>query len=439
MVFTLAAILLITLSIIGNFKKAYLLYMLLEIFWFPNAKVVAINGLPSVPIYLLTSFSFFLIFFAKEWYKRSTPSFPLLVPFVFTTISRFLTCFTSISGFADELSRTIGYVFFSVLEVWLIWNVIESEKDFSFLYKGFAIIFGFASFYAVIEHIIQRNPIALMKSEMTPDGLSFYGYDPYRGYKLMSIFEHPIGAGINFGIFFIMTALVVFVYKKRYQRNAWMYLFIAALGVLCILWTKMRAGIFFLLISFFSVVNFKRQYTYRIIIISIIGLILVFPLYKNNINIFFSLFSAKARESVSGSSISMRFEQLYGVLDLMKRAPLTGLGERFSDYASEDVIAKVRALESVWFEEGARHGVCGIIGTAILGVFSVIITPYRYRSKEAFFIALAFWATYTLTSVPFVRMNLYYILYFFCIKNSKRYRIKRGNVIATKKIKSRVF
>ena len=146
MIFSIMGILILIYSCF-NFKKGFLVYLLFQIFWFPNGKIISMAGVPSIPIYLVMSLSFILIYILKGGFKAKVVPFPFLIPLLILSISRLLTCFTSLEGFSSELARTIGFIFSSFIEVVLIWRVVEEEKDFDFLMKGYCFIFTFATVY----------------------------------------------------------------------------------------------------------------------------------------------------------------------------------------------------------------------------------------------------------------------------------------------------
>ena len=59
MIFSILGVFLM-LYALRNFKRSFLLYMLLEIIWYPQAKLLAVNGLPSIPISLVMSIFYFV-------------------------------------------------------------------------------------------------------------------------------------------------------------------------------------------------------------------------------------------------------------------------------------------------------------------------------------------------------------------------------------------
>ena len=221
MIFSILSIFLI-LYAIQNFNRSFLLYMLLKVVWYPQAKLFDISGLPAIPISLIMSF-FYVVYYVIKKSKNKFSFFPLSIPLIMLALSRFASCFSSLAGFEDEFSRFIGYGFTSCLEVWLIWNIVNSEKDFDFLLKGLTFIFLFAGVYGLIVFATHTNVIFDYKSSLVENGIDAYNAGDIRGYRLTSIFEHPLGAGMNFAIFIItiLVAKLKFGFREQYSVNSY--------------------------------------------------------------------------------------------------------------------------------------------------------------------------------------------------------------------------
>ena len=421
MIFSIMGILILIYSCF-NFKKGFLVYLLFQIFWFPNGKIISMAGVPSVPIYLVMSLSFILIYILKGGFKAKVVPFPFLIPLLILSISRLLTCFTSLEGFSSELARTIGFIFSSFIEVVLIWRIVEEEKDFDFLMKGYCFIFTFATVYGLVEYMIKANPIIEYKKMLSPEGISTYGIDLFRGYRIMSLFEHPIGAGMTFGLFSIFAFLYWVNTKKK---NSNVYILVGLLSILCVLLTKMRSSILFTIVALMAVVKFNNRRFYKLALLAIAGLAICFPIYKDYIYVFLSLFSSSAQQAVGGSDSTMRFLQFDTVYKIMKMSPLFGFGEQCALYLPKSMIENAFGFESIWFEAMSRYGMFGVIGNLFMLFYSVFFIPRKYKCYGAFWISLALWLTNTLTTVPFFRMSMYYVVYFYCIKQTTTYKNRR--------------
>lgn len=194
-----------------------------------------------------------------------------------------------------------------------------------------------------------------------------------------------------------------------------------------IFYTKMRAGLFMLIFGIPAFWKFKGKQFITLFVGFVVLLFIVFPLISDQIDVFQSLFNKKAQEDVGGSNLEMRLEQLGACVFFLQQSPITGFGEQCLLYLNGIEAYQLRALESVVFEEMVRHGILGLLATFVLMFFTTIHLPLKYHSKELCFVSLSFWVTYILTSIPFFRMHLFYIAYFYIIfQINKRKNIKRN-------------
>lgn len=108
-----------------------------------------------------------------------------------------------------------------------MWKLIDVRKDLPFIIKWFSVAFLFISLYGCYEYKLQANPLVeyeatLIKEE---DRAVVFTYDAERGrgYRVQSVFEHAIGAGINWSMFlvFILSLVVVYRYKLKNKYFVW--------------------------------------------------------------------------------------------------------------------------------------------------------------------------------------------------------------------------
>jgi O-antigen ligase len=371
------------------------------------------------------SLSFTLLYFIKYYNRKNVSNlcrveFPYLLPIFLYAVSRLVTCYTTIVGFGDEFARFIGYLFSSCIEIWLIWKIVETRDDFSFLLKGLTVIFLFAGIYGIITYPTNSNIIFDYKSALIHDGIEAYNGVDMRGYRLTSIFEHPLGAGMNFGLYIILMLIAIYVIKDRINYKEFVLVAISC-GIICIFFSKMRSGLLFTMIGLLAVLDLKRVQTYKILIGATLLLTIASPIYKDQFDILFSMFDSKAQEVIGGSNFEMRIEQLAASFVIMQKSLIGGFGEQSLFYLNDANTADLRALESVFFEEMVRHGLLGLLATFIMMYYALIKIPRKFHSKELFFIALSFWVTYSMTSIPFFRMHLYFLTLFYIIKKTPTY------------------
>ena len=158
MLFIIPAILVMLVALI-NFKKGFLLYLLLQMVWFPDTQLIKIGG-SWINLNFLCAFFFAILFYAKKKKNRKElEKFPYYYPMLCIGISLLLTSFTSYSGPISELIKAFGLIVMDLIIVYVMWKTINKKEDFEFLFKGITLIVLFACVYIFYEKITQLNPI----------------------------------------------------------------------------------------------------------------------------------------------------------------------------------------------------------------------------------------------------------------------------------------
>ena len=404
-----------------NYKKAFFSFLIYQIFWFYLAEIITVTGLPTITISMIMNIWFLFLFIIKrKKYIKTTVKMPYTIPILLILFSAFITCFVGLDEFKNELTRAISLALQTYPSIWISWYLIETENDFKYLFKRYGIIFLIAAVFGLIEYVLKFNPFVAYKSMLREGGIVTYTLANGRGYRIMSVFEHCIGAGMTFGLYAAFV-FIVYVKSKKNISNRYIILLGALLSVPCILLTKMRSAMLFTVICLLGTVDFKKKKFYKIFLVGLILFVCMLPLLNQYSDLFLSLFNKSVQKKLGGSNINMRMEQLDAVLNLMKMSPIGGLGEKFGDFISNRYTTQALDYESLWFEQIVKHGLLGVGVYIIMIVFSVVIIPKKYKSKELFIISFAYWFTYTITSIPSFRITFYYFVLLYFIKHSKVY------------------
>lgn len=425
MIFTFIGIILIIYSFM-NFKKAFLWLLVFKLFLVTNITVVSIPGIP------LLKWDMFLIsiFFVQYWRNRrhlqtERLSFPYSKPFKFLVVSWFLSTIFAYIGFVGAVSQFIGTVFEELIIVWMMWKLIDVPKDLSFIIKWFSIAFFFISLYGFYEHQLQANPLVEYEATIVGDEdravVFTYDADSERGYRVQSVFEHAIGAGINWCLYFIFVCSLWINYQ--YKFNGRIFVFISTLLCIpCILFANSRGPILFTMIVLLSVINLKSKKIFYFLIVCLIGIVLFLPLlgdYATNIH---SIFDNKAQEEVGGSNAEMRFKQLAAAIALMEQSPIVGLGFKFLNEMNNTLTVALLGMESMWFRILTQFGLLGVIANLYYAYYSLYIIPRHFKSKSVFFLSVAYWLVASATSVPGMLMYMYFLFIIIFIKLSPSYQ-----------------
>jgi len=394
-----------------------------------NITIVSIPGVPLLTLEVFLTLYFVIAFLVKRKHLvvDSAP-FPFKKPFVFLACSWTLSTLFAYVGFGEAFSQYLRDVCQDLLLVVMMWLLLRTEKDFLFVFKGLIIVFFISCIYGIYENSIQVNPLADYELTLNADlsrQIDFdYSDDVLRGYRIKSIFEHAIGAGIMWAMCFFM---VIYVWMKSKIKLPYKYfsLITALLSVACLFYSRSRGPIVFLLISCLGLIDFRRKrFYFATAILLVLSFVLwsEFSQFSDNIT---SLFSSKVQSRIGGSSANMRLDQLGAAILLMKDSPLIGLGYKYLNTMNSLLTERLLGGESLWFTILPQFGIIGIVANLIMAYYSIIKIPSLYKSKEILFLSLAYWITASLTSTPGLKMFFYYFVYFFLIKQSSIYKFNK--------------
>lgn len=426
MIFQLIAILIIIYSFI-NFRKAFLTFVLYDLFLNININFLSIPGVPILAVEDALIMVFAAEFALRYWNKKKGPytqsrgNFPFRIPFILLVISWTISTVFALVGFASAVSAYVKQILEYVIMTYLMWRVINTKKDLVFLMRGFTVLFLICGIYEVFEIATQSNPLSDYETSLVQDqtrAIDFGNYEDEqdRGFRAKSVFSHPIGSGINFGLYIIMALFFLMKAKVNIKTNRLLVLATCLLSLACIIMTKSRGPYLFILIGIFSFVNLKSQKFYRYAIIMALALMVLLPYFSDQLDIFKSLFSADAQARVGGSDANMRFDQLAVAVGIMSMSPLYGLGFKFLNEMSTAITMGLLGSESIWFQVLPQFGIIGIIAYLFMIYWTLIKLPRKYKSSSIFFIGLAYWGVITLTSVPGMQIYLYYLALILVIK-----------------------
>ena len=425
MIFILIGIIII-LYAIKDYKKALIIFLAYKLFLVTNITIISIPGIPILSLEDFMNIFFVCLYFTKiKLLKKSKLTIPYQVPFVLMFISITLSMIFSVAKITSEFSSWIKYILNNFLIIDIIWNCIESKEDFKAIYKLITFVMLFSCIYAIYEYTIQKNPLTLYEQTLNHDTskvISFmYNTSDIRGYRVNSIFEHAIGAGINWGCYVAFT-FYYFNNKKEKLPFQKLALITMLLCLICIFLTKMRAGILFTSIALLGSFNFRKAKTY-VFILSGIMVIVFTSIYIDSSGIIQKLIQSFFNgDSLQGSSISMRLEQLKTAFSLLSISPIVGLGQKYSSVISKTLTAGIIKSESIWFVVIPCFGIIGIIVWINYFIYLLIKIPRFFKNRPIFFFSLAYFITYTMTSLPGIKNEILFLCLFYFIKESNKYK-----------------
>lgn len=382
-------------------------------------------SMPGVPLLtldvFLTLFYVALFFFRGKLEYQDNNPFPFKIPFICLFISWTLSAVFSIVGFGSALSQYLRDVCDELFLIYIMWKLITNEKDFKFLIRGFMAAIFVSCLYGMFEGAIESNPLAEYEMSFNSDDEKVLVYDysgeMRRGYRVKSIFEHAIGGGVMWGISIVM---LLFSWSRNGIKciNRPIGFVLISLCFVCVLLTKSRGPILFLLIAGAGFFQIKSKYFYYSVFLGVMVLYCGWSFFEQFADNFLSIFSSKAQENVGGSSSEMRIDQLAAAFLLMQSSPLWGLGFKYQNVLDNTLTETLGGSESMWFDILPSFGLLGILANLVLAYYSIVKLPRKFHSKILFFYATAYWVVGSLTSLPGIKMYYYYFVIILIMKFS---------------------
>lgn len=430
MIFNIISLLIIIFSFV-NYKKSFMIFLIYNMIWYDKLPFFSI-GTVDVSSSIILSFVYFMLYFVKgNVVNNPKCSIPFSFPFLMIIISYVGSCFTTLSVFYGEFYASISNISRTILLFWLIWYVIEKKEDFEYIFHIISIMMLLACIYTFVEYFIGHNFLIDLKNTATSKYNYINTYDSFggsvsdsRGYRISSIFEHPIGAGMTYALYSVVVFYLYVHYKFSFIKLKYLnfYLFVACLCIPCILLTKMRSSLLFYLLTLPSLLDFWNRRAFSFVLVSLLVFIVSLPFILSYVELFLSIFDSSSMYSVHGSNIEQRISQFNAASSLMNESPFWGLGGN-GKFKIDNVLTKAMlGYESIWFDEMVSRGIFGVLANVILATYTIIIVPLKYNLKIIFWLSLSFWITATLTSVPSFRFSLYYFVIFGFIKMSSYYK-----------------
>lgn len=409
-----------------DYKHGFLLFLAYKLLLVQNITLISRPGIPLLTLDMFMSILYSFWFFLQKTKQRYAKySFPYMTPNIILTVTWILSAIFSVAGLGAELSSLIGELVNSVVILIVLWEVLEKKEDLDFLFGIVTIIMFASCIYALIEYQMGSNPLKIYTTMLNHDPARTidwgYGSLTARGYHVQSIFEHAIGAGLMWAMYsvFVFASIVKYNEKLKFKTLA---IITAVLCVPAMILTKQRACLVFYFIAAPSFIQPRQKRTCLILIPLALGMMFFSTYLMDNIDILLSLFSEKAQTSVGGSTATMRLNQIDAAFNIFFSSPILGHGSKFASVIQSTDVKRLLGGESIWLSVIPGYGILGIAAYIFNAYWMIYKIPRYFKSKELFFVSLAYWIVITLTSVPGFKLYFLYLYFAYFIKKSDVYR-----------------
>jgi len=341
--------------------------------------------------------------------KRFKLNFQAISPFLFLYFSLlFLSLFTDGMPWSLQFNGWRASFMQTCLVSFMVWNLaLEDEKFLVYFKKSFIISITIAGIYGVfLMKMGGVNPYTSMLSDYFGKDDMALRFSRMEGRldfsnasKIQSTMAHPMTWTLilSFSIIILLA-----VYSKS---NSIIYWFLIALIGFNILISGVRTGIAASVIGF--IYFLVRERNIKLILFTLIAVISFAVVVQSNeslSNLFKSFTDLGDQKSdVSGSSITMRSNQLHGVLNEIKGNELVGKGYGWTSYylSLNGKHPVILAFESLIFMVLCNSGFIGLLVWLIFFVLLFLVNRKILTFKidivlmDTFIIVYAAYATGT--------------------------------------------
>ena len=361
--------------------------------------------------------------------------------FLFLLSSIMLTPFALNMTIGAQLTKMINFFVVDMLIGILSWYAIQTKEDFKKLLSTLFITCCIIGTYGIYEYITKSNPYADWAMRMFEHGHnpSTYFLTEKRGFlegRIMGTGSHPLTWGL------LMSTIFAFFYnnKSLLQKRGHIILLLSVIIINSFLCGSRSSLIMigvYIIIRLFEKPGkiLKASILTYLILISTINLLPKTEDTKAFIDtvessIFFWNEKKSEEAGISGSSVSMRWEQLVFSFYLIQDSFLTGNGYGFSDVAQENTTTKYEEMmgfESILFTKIVNQGILGLLFFFIFYFSLLKYTCKQTKNRTEKYKIVALYFTY-LTGIIFTGLqNSFYIFFLFAMTEVKKYYLEKCN------------
>ncbi|OWV21583.1 hypothetical protein B7982_10745 [Fibrobacter sp. UWB2] len=380
-----------------NFRVAVLLMaplsLLLHMFPAIDRQVTSILDLCCLGLTILLPI--------KSSFIPKIKTYPFVIPSIVVALSFVITNLFAESHWPSTVfTLNTIYVF-----PFVVWCVLDDEKDLNLLVRLFMIYFGFCTIYALIELALGDNLIIESIRQLDIVNANVWNYTEIRfGFKrLQSIFDTPMSMGLAMGTF---GYLLIDYWKLNRNNN----FFIGILMALCLVlpWLTGSRSVFaaVLVMLMPALYDYLKGNRFALLKIGLIGggIFLFGGWVMTLVDSFIHSDTA-----VTGSSMDMRLMQYLVILPFFFNSPIWGNGYGFTWTFVKEVDADILGAESIWLQLLVDYGALGAIAYIACLIYMVkCLKPYF--GKKACFFPLAIAVGYTLSTFLGLEINYFFII-----------------------------
>lgn len=359
----------------------------------------------------------YVVYFIRN--KRSVewkPFIPFIVYFIMTLIIMpFQTGMPTIEMFDQWRKDVMMYLFLP----FVMWNVMKDDPTSVRLFRN-SVLFGMviAVCYGLfLTTMPGQNPYQMVMLLLSGiggdvDWYSYYGaFDSGRLFgRISSVFQHPM----QFALFLGLSVIYVFAIRNKISKTFFVIIMFGLVVMSMICGVRSVLGGLAVAVAYYLVVGRNAKVFGALLILGSIAIVIISQIPELSVYLGSIADINNKTGAVSGSSVEMRFDQLYGAVEEAEANPIWGLGYSWTTYyqslyGNHPVCL---AFESLLYVIICNFGIAGFVIWGTLALL-IIWNNFKFDLKEKVVVdaLFVFYVAYSAITGEYGYMKLFLIFY----------------------------
>ena len=359
----------------------------------------------------------YIVYFIRN--KRTVewrPFIPFVVYFVMTLlIMPFQTGMPMIEMFDQWRKDVMMYLFLP----FVMWNVMKDDPSSVKLFRnsvlvGVAVAVAYGLYLTTMpgENPYQMIMLLISGVGAEVDWYSYYGaFDSGRLFgRISSVFQHPM----QFALFLGLSSIYLFGVRHKVSKKVFSVLMLGIIVMSLICGVRSVLGGLVVAVAYYLLVGRNAKVFGALLVLAFVGLLIVLQIPELSVYLGSIVDVNNATGAVSGSSIDMRLDQLYGAAEEAESNPIWGLGYSWTTYyqtlyGNHPVCL---AFESLLYVIICNFGMAGFVIWGVLGIL-IAWNNFRFDLKEKVVVdaLFVFYIAYSAITGEYGYMKLFLIFY----------------------------
>lgn len=308
----------------------------------------------------------------------------------------------------------------------VMWNVMKDDPSAVSLFRksillGTVVAVAYGLFLTTMPGENPYQMVMLLISGIggDVDWYSYYGaFDSGRLFgRISSVFQHPM----QFALFLGLSIIYIFAVREKMKKRFFSILMIALMIMALICGVRSVLGGLVVALAYYFIVGRNAKVFGAILFLGVVAVVIISQIPELSVYLGSIADVNNTKGAVSGSSVDMRLDQLYGAIEEANRNPIWGLGYSWTTYyqtlfGNHPVCL---AFESLIYVIICNFGMSGFFIWGILGLL-VIWNNFRFDLKEKVVVdaLFVFYIAYSSITGEYGYMRLFLIFYILILGES---------------------